>query len=273
MKIITLVENTAISSKYKSKHGLCFYIETSKHKILFDLGSNGLFLENAKKMGVKISEVDTVIISHGHKDHGGALRLFLNSNKTAKVYIRETAFLPYYAKIMGIAFYIGLDKSLKENEQIVLTNEQYVIDEELQLFSNVSEKKYFSLSNNALYVKKENYFERDTFQHEQNLIISEHDKNALVSGCAHNGIVNIIDKAKQVNGSEITHAISGFHLYNPVSYKCESKDLVLQIADYLLSQNTEYYTCHCTGKKAFNILHNVMGKQIKYLSTGSFITI
>lgn len=273
MKIITLVENTAISSEFKNKHGLSFYIETSKHKILFDLGPNGLFLENAKKLGVKIQEVDTVIISHGHKDHGGALRLFLDNNRTAKVYIRETAFLPYYVKILGIAFYVGLEKSLKVNKQIVLTDDQYVIDDELQLFSGVLERKHYSLSNNALYIKKEKYFERDTFQHEQNLIISQDDQYALVAGCAHNGIINIINKAKQVNGTAMTHVVSGFHLYNPVSLKCESKELVQQIAKCLSSQKIEYYTCHCTGKKAFNALHDVMGKQIKYLSAGSTITI
>ena len=47
MRVIALVENTSISKDYKSKHGLCLYIETKKHKLLFDLGSNSLFLGNA----------------------------------------------------------------------------------------------------------------------------------------------------------------------------------------------------------------------------------
>jgi len=63
IKVTTLVENTSISTDYAHKHGLCLYIETTNHKILFDLGSNGLFLENAKKLGVNIAEIDTVIIS------------------------------------------------------------------------------------------------------------------------------------------------------------------------------------------------------------------
>lgn len=70
MIIKVLVENTAISEEYGKIHGLCLYIETEKHKILFDLGPDKLFLENAEKMGVKIEEIDTVVISHGHYDHG-----------------------------------------------------------------------------------------------------------------------------------------------------------------------------------------------------------
>ena len=83
MIIKVLVENTAISEEYGKIHGLCLYIETEKHKILFDLGPDKLFLENAEKMGVKIEEIDTVVISHGHYDHGGALGLFLRHNHRA----------------------------------------------------------------------------------------------------------------------------------------------------------------------------------------------
>ena len=77
MRVIALVENTSISKDYKSKHGLCLYIETKKHKLLFDLGSNSLFLGNAVKLNVDITDIDSVIISHGHNDHGGALKYFL----------------------------------------------------------------------------------------------------------------------------------------------------------------------------------------------------
>ena len=58
MIIKCLVENTSISQEYKSKHGLSIYIETLKHKILFDVGPNGLFLENAKKLGIDITDID-----------------------------------------------------------------------------------------------------------------------------------------------------------------------------------------------------------------------
>ena len=71
MKIISLVENTT-KSELKAKHGLSLYIETKKHKILFDLGPDKTLFENAVKRNIDISKVDTVIISHGHIDHGGA---------------------------------------------------------------------------------------------------------------------------------------------------------------------------------------------------------
>lgn len=76
MIIETLVENTSISEDFKSEHGLCLYIETKKHKLLFDLGASALFVENARKMSIDISEVDLVIISHGHYDLRRAIKIY-----------------------------------------------------------------------------------------------------------------------------------------------------------------------------------------------------
>ncbi len=273
MKITTLVENTSISSEYKSKHGLSFYIETEKHKILFDLGSGKLFLENAKHLGVDVSTVDVVIISHGHVDHGRALSLFIEKNKTAKIYIQRTAFQPHYTKMLGLPIYIGLDNSLKSNEQIILIDDKLIIDDELQLFEVVTERECYSTSNNVLYVKRKQELLLDDFEHEQYLIITEHGKSTLFAGCAHKGIVNIQRKTEQILGYELSNVISGFHLYNPISKKGESDELITQIGKFLKQNTSKYYTCHCTGKKAFDKLKNIIGEQITYLSTGSSLNI
>lgn len=75
MIITSLVENTS-HSEMKAKHGLSLYIETKRHKILFDLGPNRTLFDNAAKRNIDLSPIDTVIISHGHMDHGGALAQF-----------------------------------------------------------------------------------------------------------------------------------------------------------------------------------------------------
>ena len=92
MIITTLVENLSVSNEYTNKHGLSFHIKTKNHNILFDLGPDNSFLENAKKLNIDISDVDIAIISHGHSDHGGGLESFLKNNNKAKVYINKNAF-------------------------------------------------------------------------------------------------------------------------------------------------------------------------------------
>jgi 7,8-dihydropterin-6-yl-methyl-4-(beta-D-ribofuranosyl)aminobenzene 5'-phosphate synthase len=150
MKIATLVENTSISPEYGCEHGLSFYIETAAHRLLFDLGEDDLFLRNAEKLGVDIGAVDTVVISHGHCDHGGALGLFLERNRAARVYVRENAFLPYFSMRPEGTECIGLDASLKNHAQVVLTGEDCAIDDELRLFSGVTERECDSRTNDSL---------------------------------------------------------------------------------------------------------------------------
>ena len=244
MVITTLVENTSLLKEFKCKHGLSLHIKTNKHNILFDLGSNGLFIENAIKLNIDISDVDILVISHGHKDHGGALKLFLQHNSKAKIYI---------------------------NERIIFTEDIFQIDEDICLFSNVPKKYETSNLNDSLFIKIDGKYYKDDFTHEQSLLIRENDKYILIAGCAHKGIVNIIDKAEEIMDSNLSTVIGGFHLFNPVNKKSESLEFISNIAKNLNNKNTIFYTCHCTGNKAFNILKENLKDKIMYLSTGQVI--
>lgn len=268
IKIAVLVENTSISKEYRAKHGLCLYIETAKHKILFDLGQDDLFLENAKKMNIDISKVDTVIISHGHKDHGGGLADFLKVNQTAKIYMTRTAFEQHYIKVLGLPISVGLDAQLKMCNQIVFTEDYLKLDDELQLFSGVKTKKYLTKSNQVLYRKVEQTMLLDDFRHEQNLILSDGEKNYLLAGCAHAGIINIEEQGIKIIGKALDGVIGGFHLYNPPTRKYETNNLMDTIAQTMHQKTTKYYTCHCTSMKAYKRMKMILGSQLSYLATG-----
>lgn len=271
IKIITLVENTKTSADYFNKHGLCLYIETAKHKILFDLGPNDTFAKNAEKMNIDIKQIDTVIISHGHKDHGGGLKTFLALNSKAKIYIRETAFDSHYIKVLNIPFSVSLNKSLATSKRFIFTDEITTIDDELLLFSKVDSIEYHSKSNDVLYAKVENQLIKDDFSHEQNLIITSDNKRILLSGCSHTGIVNIQNKAELILSDKISTVIGGFHLFNPPTKKYESYELIDNIAKALNKTESIYYTCHCTGLKVYEQMKEILGEKLQYLSTGSEI--
>jgi len=274
MNITTLVENTTISDNLKGEHGLSLYIETTKHKILFDLGSGTLFAENAEKLDIDIKNIDIVIISHGHYDHGGGLKTFLEINEKAKIYININAFDDYYSlRPGGEIGYIGLDKSLQNNNRIIFTKDYYKIDENLELFANVTKRKLFSEANKILKRKINDVFEQDNFNHEQNLIITEKKKTVLIAGCAHNGIINIIDKFKELKGKTPDYLIGGFHLTSPRFDKNEDFKLIAAIGDIINKYSTMYYTCHCTGIIPYKKLKEKLKEKLNYLSTGSKISI
>ncbi|MBP2627724.1 MAG: metallo-beta-lactamase family protein [Firmicutes bacterium] len=270
MIIKTLVENTSTSEEFNSEHGLCLHIETKKHKLLFDLGASALFVENAKKMNVDLSKVDLVVISHGHYDHGGGLKAFLNVNSKAKIYLNQKAFDKHYANIRGgDKAYIGLDEGLLPNERFIFVDDNIIIDDELELFSSIKGRRLASLGNQDLFMELSSSMVQDDFAHEQNLIIKEDSKTLLVAGCAHNGIVNIIDHLNIANNGSISHVIGGFHLYNRAANTCEDPLLVSQIGEYLKNTDSKYYTCHCTGIEPYKKMKEIMGEKIQYLATGS----
>ena len=141
MKIVTLLENTACDAGLCAAHGLSLYIETPKHKILFDMGPDARFLDNAKKLGVDLSAVDIAVLSHGHYDHGGGLRAFSEVNSRADILIHTDAFGNFYAVRPGKEpAYIGLDPELWELESRVIPTADFVkLDDELTLFSDEPE--------------------------------------------------------------------------------------------------------------------------------------
>ena len=81
MKITSLLENTPCRDDMHIEHGLSLYIETAHHKILFDMGQTDLFAQNAKNLGISLTEVDYAVLSHGHYDHGGGLAAFLSETR------------------------------------------------------------------------------------------------------------------------------------------------------------------------------------------------
>ena len=270
MKIIALVENTVKDANLKQKHGLSVYIETQKHKVLFDLGPDETYLHNAKKLGIDLAEIDTVVISHGHKDHGGALASFLEVNRKAKIYLHQQAFEPHYIKVWFAKIPIGLNKKLAGNDRFIFTDGFMRIDDELCLFSDV-EGTFDTASNRKLLKKTSKAYVQDDFSHEQSLIVTEGDKAVLFSGCSHRGIVNILHAAHrhQVN---IQMVFGGFHLYNPASNVAEPNELVQELVKELSEWDIVYHTCHCTGNKAFQIMRDRMGDKMQYFYTGSAVT-
>ncbi|HHT15958.1 MAG TPA: MBL fold metallo-hydrolase [Clostridiales bacterium] len=273
MLIKTLVENTSVSQNFDNEHGLSLYIETKKHRILFDVGASGLFLENAGKMNVNIANVDFLVISHGHDDHGGGLNLFFQENSKAKAYLHPQAFQRCYSlRSADNLVPIGLDEGLKQNSRIVFTPDYYSIDKGVWLFSNVSLKEPRPKSNQGLFTEHGGQIVADSFAHEQNLVVEEDGKILLVTGCAHNGIINIVEHFYSLKKRMPDYVIGGFHLSSRV-FGNENSDKIDKIARHLLGTKAKYYTGHCTGLQPYERLKLGMGDGIDYLSAGSEITI
>ena len=278
MRIVNLIENTEGRAGCAFAHGLSFYVETGKHKLLVDLGPSDETFKNAEKLGIDLTQVDTVILSHGHYDHSGGIMTFSNINPTAVIYMQESAGEDYYADDGTDAGdkryrYIGIDKDILNLPQIRRVQGDYSIDDELELFTIRERSHKIPFTNKRLLIRENGEYIRDDFRHEHYLVIHEGDKRILMSGCAHNGILSILDAYYEKYVSYPDVVISGFHLMKKTEYTEEELREVAVIGNELKNYPTMFYTCHCTGETAYQIMKEPMGEQLQYVHSGDEVRI
>lgn len=271
MKIVTLLENTSRRSGLAAARGLSLYLETARRRVLFDMGPDASFLENARVLGVDISAVDAAVLSHGHSDHGGGLAAFCGANQQAKIYLRREALGAYYAVLPGQEpGYIGLPPEAGDlAERFVYTGDLERLDEGLTLFSAVEDQPSLRAAAPKLQEKTMEGFRPDGFAHEQHLLAEENGRAVLLAGCGHLGIVNTLRAAERRLGRRPDVVFGGFHLFELKPDAPESQALLAATAAELAEGTTVYYTGHCTGDWAFERLRETLGDRLRVMDCGA----
>ena len=255
MKIYALMENTACEGGFSCEHGLSLYIETMGRCILFDAGQSASFADNAARVGVDLSHVDAAILSHGHYDHSGGLKRFLECNHTAPIYLTEEALEPHYHGDR----YIGVDPELFPNPRLRF------IRENTPLFPGITLRRDLTvlrpIDDGGLSVEEKGTKKAEDFRHEQYLLIEEDGRRILFSGCSHRGIENIAIHFRP------DILIGGFHF----SKMALDDARLFSAAETLKDIGCTCYTGHCTGEKQFEVMKQIMGDQLHYLHAGTIV--
>lgn len=268
MYIVVLMEDTCRDRQCEFEHGLSLYIETERHRIIMDTGASDMTWKNARKLGVDLSMVDIVVLSHGHYDHSGGLVSFRKINRNAVVYMQKSALLDYYHGER----YIGVDKEIGELPNVQLLSGDRMIDEEVSLFTGITGRKFWPQSNLGLSMRVEGADKQDEFAHEQCLVVHG-DKKLLFSGCAHNGILNILDKYQEIYGGSPDIVVSGFHMMKKSDHTEEEKETIRQTAGELKGRNTIFYTGHCTGQMAIDLMKPILNDRLQQMHCGMEIRV
>ena len=255
MNIKVLCDDTSFRDQFECEHGLSLLITTKNHCILFDTGQSDVFLKNAEKIGADLTQVDIVVLSHGHYDHCNGLYYFLGINPNATIYVHQSAFEVF----MHGDKYIGMDPILKERLHIytVLT-ERIQIDDEISIYP-ATELPLGQPQGLTVYNGGVNRL--DSFDHELYLVCKEQNKQVLFTGCAHRGIVQIASFANKLG---VTHLFGGFHIAENTASEVLS-DIVKAIAAYPI----QYFAGHCTSSVAIRHAQSISKKQFQTLGAGN----
>lgn len=264
MRIVTLMENTPGAAGCAHEHGLSLYIRTPRHRLVLDTGATGAFADNAAVLGIDLTAVDTVVLSHGHYDHAGGLLRMAGLAPGAPIWIRQGAGQDFYHGEK----YIGMDKEILALPQVRFVQQDLRLDEELFLFGGITGRRYWPQSNLALRVMQNGVPVQDNFAHEQCLVVEADGKRVLLSGCAHNGILNILDRYTEIFGGDPDVVVSGFHMKKGSDYTPEEWQVIEDTAHALLEHKCLFYTGHCTGRPAQERMQQIMGDRLRFLHSG-----
>ena len=250
---VVILNDTRNSNKdkFENDDGFSAYIEVENNKILFDVGPSEKFMKNAEKLGLDLNKVDTIVLSHGHYDHGDGLKFFNNKvefiahpNCTLKRWWKED-----HSHYSGIQL---TKEELKNKYNVHFTKEPYKINKDTYYLGEITRKYPINLKKWVL-ANGQN----DEMLDDSGMVIDTEDGITVIAGCSHSGICNIVEHAKMVtNNNRVLAVIGGFHLR-------EVDEDTNKVIDYMKDNVEEVILAHCTADDVCNKFINDLKDRIK----------
>ncbi len=270
MEITILIDNNA-NNGLVAEHGLSVYVKIGKYQLLIDTGLTGKAFSNAKILGIDVSKVDYLILSHGHKDHSGGLCKFLEINSKAKIIASKFfTYYDYWSNRGGGWHSLSPDFEIIKNNisRFIFVDENLFINNYIGVVTSKNQKFETPNGNRFLFVNKNGEKFPYTANDELALTIKKDKKVAIISPCSHSGLLNISESCcNALNCNALSLFVGGLHLLDG-----ENDDIGLLTTKMLqFYPNIVLYTGHCTGKNACKLFGQFLNNKFHVFASGDVI--
>lgn len=248
---ITILSTMLTDRAGKGEWGFSALVDADGHKLLFDSGTDSLLvLHNAKELGIDLSDVPVLILSHSHDDHTGGWNLLRNAFKDAHpttldtTYVGEGFFLNRYNADHSFSYSRSADslRYVSEGGQIQVIKNFTQIYPGVFLTGPVPRQYPERNWSKGDYLNTIHGLVEDSIPEDMSLVIATAKGLVLLSGCGHSGIINTLSYVELNLPGKLYAADGGFHLFN-----ASEKQLDFT-ADYLRKAGMQYFIgAHCTG--------------------------
>lgn len=273
IKVTTLSENTATTACL-AEWGLSMLVEVDGMKILFDTGSGIAAVHNAHILGVDLTAVDKIVLSHGHYDHtGGILEVLRIAGQTEIIAHPDVWARKYGAMESGPQRYVGIP-FLREALEVMgasfnLSTEPVKLSNKIMTTGEIPMVNDYEIVENYLFVKEGEELKQDKLNDDLAMIIDTELGLVIILGCSHHGIVNTLRHAMKITGKELIYAaIGGTHLVHA------SKERLEKTAAALKEMGVQYLgVSHCTGFASSADLAREFGERFFLNNAGTRLTL
>ena len=251
-----------------SEHGLSLLIETDAgRKVLLDTGSTErAFANNLQCLGLKPSDMDAVFISHGHYDHLGALPLLIREGVTCHTHPLTFKGDRYHSSSGHLRF-IGASKELLrmlEDHPPICSSQPHELVPGVRTTGEVLRSTSFEVPEHFV-IERDGKASPDLIMEEQGLCVSTAQGTAVLTGCGHAGIVNIVSQVRSQGDEAIRMVMGGFHLMG------SSPEVLQRTVEGLHRLGVENVApMHCTGFPATKLFADSFPGFV-YFGTGCYI--
>lgn len=266
MKIRILTENTVYRRGLFGEHGLSLLIEANGKKILFDTGQSDVYIKNAKKLKEDLSDLDGIVLSHGHYDHCGGMEFFPQMEQCPPLYVREGAFQDKRHCKAGKYEVIGIDWQQEDYPgQIIETGNRYDLGDGFTLIGNIGYETDFEPMPDGFFIVLDGMDAIPDLMSDEQLLVVETEKGlSLFMGCSHMGVINCIKRVqKEFPGKRIHSILAGMHL------KAVPKSRIERTIEELQKMDFDYLIpVHCTGLSAIVQMKQALGDRCLLAEAG-----